>query len=237
MQADSNHVWEIAVPNGPYSVLLGAGDPRTANTLYRLSVEDVLLLDGVSSSSNRWVEGLGTVIVTDGRLTIRNAPDSVNNKLAFVEISAVEPATIEQWRAVHFATTNYAGAATDDADPDSDGLPNLLEYAFGLNPTQADPAGQLVPTLVHKDGAAWFACEFLRNTNATDLTFTVEASNDVAAPEWFQLAAYTSGTGWSGPGKVVEAPASLHRTKVTVFDLQPIGAGASRFVRLQVAPP
>jgi hypothetical protein len=52
-------------------------------------VEDVLLLDGVPTKAARWVEATAQVTVADGRLTIANAPGSVNNKLAFVEIDSL----------------------------------------------------------------------------------------------------------------------------------------------------
>src|SRR6185436_18424409 len=55
MQAGGNHTWSIAVPNGPYSVLLAAGDPSYSGGLYRIAAQDLLLLDGAPTSSNRWV--------------------------------------------------------------------------------------------------------------------------------------------------------------------------------------
>jgi hypothetical protein len=242
MQGGTNHVWEIEVPNGPYSVLLGVGDPLARTNRYQLYAEDLLLLDGTvqitnNFDPNRWLESLGSVLVTDGRLTISNGPDATNNLLAFVEISALEPATIEQWRARYFATTANAGDAASDADPDGDGLPNLLEYAFGLDPTQADPAGQLVPVVLRQDGEDWFACEFLRNTNATDLTFRIQATSDLSAPDWSEVASYRSHSGWSGPGRVVETATSPNQARVRVFDLQSIGSQGSRMVRLQVSCP
>ena len=242
MQAGSNHLWEIAVPNGPYSVLVAAGDPSTRTNRYQIYAEDVLLLDSEvlltnRLDCNRWVESLGTVMVTDGRLTLSNGSDATNNQLAFVELSALEPATIAQWRAVYFATTNNAGPAAANADPDGDGLPNLLEYVFALNPVQADPAGQLAPTVVRKDGAEWFGCEFPRNTAATDLRLIVEASSDLSAREWFTVASYQSGVGWSGPGKVVETPTGPNQARVTVFDVQPTGSRGDRFMRLAASSP
>ena len=102
MQAGGSHTWEIAVPNGPYSVLVAVGDPAYATGAYRILAENLLLLSGAPSAANRWVEAHGTVIVTDGRLTLSNGPGAVSNRLAFVEINALEPATIEQWRAWWF---------------------------------------------------------------------------------------------------------------------------------------
>jgi formylglycine-generating enzyme required for sulfatase activity len=49
---------------------------------------------------------------------------------------------IERWRLTNFGTSAAAEAASDAADPDGDGLPNLFEYATGSSPTvpNASPA-------------------------------------------------------------------------------------------------
>ena len=198
MQSDGNHTWEIAVPNGPYSVLLAAGDPAQTNGIYRIKAEDALLLDGVPSSSNRWVEAQGTVVVTDGRLTLSNDSSALSNRLAFLEISAAEPTTIAQWRAQFFNTTNNTGNAADAANPDSDSAPNLLEYALGLNPTNFDSAAHLSPVLFQTNSTVWFGCTFLRNTNATDLTLQVQAAPSLLSTNWFALATHTTNYGWIG---------------------------------------
>jgi hypothetical protein len=234
VQADGNHVWEIAVPNGPYSVLLAAGDPSFTNGFYRLAAENGLLLDGAPTASNRWVEALGTVLVTDGRLTLTSGPGAISNRLAFVEISAIEPATIAQWRALFFGTTNNLGAAADIADPDGDGIPNLLEYAFGLNPLHLDNASQFSPIIKSNNNTASFGCTFLRNTNATDVSIHVQSAYTLQSPVWQDIAAYGAGSGWSGLASVSESNSAPNAVTVTVLDSQPIPANTNRFLRLAV---
>jgi hypothetical protein len=237
MQAAGSHTWEIAVPNGPYSVLVAAGDPSYTTGTYRIQAENVLLLSGAPSAADRWVEAQGTVIVTDGRLTLSNGSGAVSNRLAFVEISALEPATLEQWRALWFGTTNNSSVAADSADPDNDQLPNFLEYAFGLNPTNADQGWMPSPMVVHTNSADWLAYSFLRNTNATDLTFAVQAAVSLPAPAWTNVLTWTSAAGWSIPALVSEAAVGPGRVRVTVLDAQPINALPRRFLRLLVTRP
>lgn len=79
--------WELAVPNGTYTVRVVAGDPVSHYSVYRITVEGVLTVDGTPTATSRWLEGTQTVTVADGRLTIANAEGSSNNKLCFVEIS------------------------------------------------------------------------------------------------------------------------------------------------------
>ena len=47
--------------------------------------------------------------------------------------------TLDDWRQMHFGTAAGGG---DDDDPEKDGLPNLVEYAFGFDP-ESNSAGQL----------------------------------------------------------------------------------------------
>jgi hypothetical protein len=237
MQTGGNHIWEIAVPSGPYSVLVAAGDPSSSSGIYRLTAENILLLDGAPSASDLWLEGLGTVVVTDGRLSITSGPGAISNRLAYLEISAIQPATISQWRALFFGATNTFGLAADNADPDGDGVPNLLEYAFGLNPLQFDNLPQLSPVMVQTNNAVAFGCTFWRNTNATDLVFRVQVSDSLTAPVWLDLASYNSASGWNGAGRVWETPSSASALTVTALDPQPILMGTNHFLRLRVEYP
>ena len=84
---DANLSWQIAVPNGTYTVRVVAGDPDYTDSDYKINVEGVLTVNGVPTSANHWVEGTKTVTVKDGKLTISNATGSQNNKLDFVEIA------------------------------------------------------------------------------------------------------------------------------------------------------
>jgi alpha-tubulin suppressor-like RCC1 family protein len=45
---------------------------------------------------------------------------------------------IRSWREANFSTSEAEGAAADLADFDSDGVPNLLEFAFGTNPVSSE---------------------------------------------------------------------------------------------------
>jgi len=87
MQKGGTRFWEISVPNGTYNVLIVAGDAAAFDSIYRINVEGVLIVNGTPSSGNRWISGSGTVTVTDGRLTVNNASGSDNNKICFIEIT------------------------------------------------------------------------------------------------------------------------------------------------------
>ncbi len=64
------------------------------------------------------------------------------------------------------------------ADPDGDGLPNLLEYAYRLSPTRPDAAPAV---LVKYEGGALSAELPAWRTEAPDLAVTAEVSSDLGS--------------------------------------------------------
>ena len=87
--SNPNASWEIAVPSGSYSVRIVAGDPTSHASVYRITAEGVLTVNGTPTATNRWLEGSQTVTVTDGRLTIANGAGASGNKICFLEIVRV----------------------------------------------------------------------------------------------------------------------------------------------------
>jgi hypothetical protein len=90
--------------------------------------------------------------------------------------SAQAAATIAAvWRQPWFGTTANTGSAADTADPDQDGIINILERAFNLNPTVADPTGTPYGSLTGNT----FTLTYRKNMAATDLSFQVVSSYDL----------------------------------------------------------
>lgn len=58
-----------------------------------------------------------------------------------VRIARTRGTTFETWRRLRFSTKDLPDAVVsgETADPDGDGIPNLAEYAFGLEANHADP--------------------------------------------------------------------------------------------------
>ena len=87
----AGQLWEIQIPNGRYSVHLVVGEASNFDSVYDVQVEGVTLIAGTPNTDLRWLEGTGTVQVTDGRLSIGNGPTAVNNKVCYVDIAALPP--------------------------------------------------------------------------------------------------------------------------------------------------
>lgn len=155
---------------------------------------------------------------------------------ALVVHGVVAPSPIAQWRQGFWGTPNATGLSADDADPDHDGLANLLEYAFVGIP---DAAAQTpFPRISIADGR--LTLTFFRNVTNTDLTLTVQAADTPAGP-WTDLAQSVNGattTALLGDVAVAESGADPYRT-VEVRDryLTTDPAHPRRFLRVQVTMP
>jgi N-acetylneuraminic acid mutarotase len=85
--------WELAVPNGTYSVRVVAGDPGYYDSVYRINAEGVAIISGTPTSATRWLEGQAVVTIADGRLTLTSGDGYKNNKICFVELTPADAST------------------------------------------------------------------------------------------------------------------------------------------------
>jgi len=119
------------------------------------------------------------------------------------------------WRLDQFGDIEDPDGAPD-ADPDSDGLNNLLEYAFNLDPLAPDTSG--LPVSAFSPQSSHLTLTFLRSR--AELTYEVLASTTLAPDSWTAIA--------TNPGTV-----SLTES-VTVEDPEPVSENPKRFLRLRV---
>ncbi len=139
------------------------------------------------------------------------------------------------WSHLYFTPAQLADTTVSgpDADPDGDGVSNLLEFAFNLDPTFAGPVGMTAETglrglpLVRLEtvaaGAQRLTVEFVRRTagSGAGLTYAVQFATNLAAADWQA----------GGTQSVTPINARWERVKVT--DGVSTG-GAARFARVQV---
>ncbi|MEO5713721.1 MAG: Ig-like domain-containing protein [Luteolibacter sp.] len=83
--------WELAVPNGRYKVRIVSGDSDNVDTQV-LTVEGTNLINGTTTTANRFLDATGTFNVSDGRLTIAPGAGATNTKICFVEITSYDVA-------------------------------------------------------------------------------------------------------------------------------------------------
>ena len=159
-----------------------------------------------------------------------NAPTSVTNTVTVSgggetnllnntasDTTTIIPLTpIQAWRFQWFGLAANSGAAADTAIGTSDGMPNLLKYALGLNPLVAAN----VP-LKGDISSGFLRLTAPRNPGATDVTLSAEVTGNVMGA-------------WTTNGTTVDPSAS---NLFQAHDNTPIAASAERFMRLRVSRP
>ncbi|GAA5483102.1 LamG-like jellyroll fold domain-containing protein [Haloferula sargassicola] len=130
---------------------------------------------------------------------------------------ALTPA--ESWRELHFSARENAGDAADSADPDHDGIENLLERAFGGDPHHAE-AG-LLPA--PDPAQARLSIVYRRAAGQTDLNIEVQESSDLA-------------TGWI-PAAGSETVISDDGTTQWIRFTRPAAGDDALFLRVAVTSP
>ena len=117
-------------------------------------------------------------------------------------------------------------AASADADPDEDGVPNSAEYILGGNPVM--PATADSPVALTSGGNTLFTFRRSDESKTPDVTLTVESGADLVTwPDVFHIGPNTAA---SSPGvTVTENGAAPDTITVTI----PHGNAARLFVRMK----
>ena len=147
-------------------------------------------------------------VVTAVRDSVESVPSS--------EVAATALTAAQIWRQTWFDTTSNTGNAADSADPDNDGLNNLLERALGGNPQFANTA--ILPAI--DPVSPLLTIKYTRAKGFTDLAFTVQESSDVSEASWSTA---------TGTETVIDQGA----TENVKFTVAPGNTGL-KFLRLQV---
>lgn len=168
----------------------------------------------------------GQITGTPTESGIYNATLLATNSLGTAESDLVFTITAPTWTAwqnVNFTSGEFAQTVISGpaADPDGDGLCNLLEYVAASNPKLRDFAP---PELTLTNG--YLELSFYRRRSLTGWRFTVEVSNDLIT--------------WnSGPAYVQEVGVEVvdpRREKVRVRSLTPLSNGSRLFIRMNLTP-
>ncbi len=136
------------------------------------------------------------------------------------------PATFENW------ATRYGLSGADanpNADPNRNGLPNLLEYALGFDPTAVGGPLGTTSGIIEENGQKYLGLSYTKPTGAeapSDIIYAPERASSLASPNW------SSSVVDIVPHSVVPGPGSLET--VTVRSTHPISGTAREFLRLRV---
>lgn len=134
-----------------------------------------------------------------------------------VTVSDAPLSAFESWQHAHFGgNSNDPLVAGELADPDGDGLPNLIEHALGSNPRQAGPSG-ISHDIVQIDGRSFLRLTIPRDPAAGEVTITAQTTSDLSDP-----------ASWTDLDHVIETD------EPSLLVLRDALGGPRRFMRLRV---
>jgi kumamolisin len=143
-----------------------------------------------------------------------------------------EATPYQNWAVSHFGSNSTnPGIAGEAADPNNNGVPNLLEYAFNSNPLQTgtEPL-PVVTTVQDSNGLEHLAITYTEINTDPNLTCTVQVTSDLmqVTDQWHSGSSYTT---------VVPPTPTVNGnvTTWTVMDNTAISTVSKRFIRLQVS--
>ena len=193
---------------------------------------DISILNNSQGSTNK------TVFLTLSNVSGGAYLGSPSTAVLTITNSAPAPSAYAIWKTTHFGdNANDPLIAGDNADPDGDGVPNILEYAFGTDPNVADLNKPVTGIVLSNQ----FQLQFNRNLSATDLTYTAQAAFGFPG-EWSNVVTFLPNTGWqtNTPGSTViesEPTGEPPDQQVQVIITDPVTpATTNRFFQLKIQP-
>ncbi|MGC9451659.1 MAG: hypothetical protein ACP5I4_09445, partial [Oceanipulchritudo sp.] len=124
-------------------------------------------------------------------------------------------APMEEWQLAHFTQAEIdAGLAAPEMDVETipDGIPNILEYAFGMDPRVGDAhLAQFLTSLAEDGETLYLDVTFRRNPEATDVSFSLETSRTAGTISWS-----TESPAWEGAAGTDFDGMPLHTYRVEV---------------------
>jgi hypothetical protein len=150
-------------------------------------------------------------------------------------LTIIQP-PISAWKLAYYgADANNPAIAGDSADPQNDGIVNLLAYAYALNPL----VGNTNP-LTGRIAGNQFQLNFPRNLAASDITYNIQSSANLNL--WSNLLIFTAATGWvtNVAGATVSEsatnglPPNQYVNVIATTSTNVMGNAANQFLRLQI---
>lgn len=186
-----------------------------------------------------------TVTFTPGGVGTRSAALHIANNLLGsknpfdITISGTGLTAADSWRQDKFNTTSNTGNAADSADPNGNGIVNLIEYALNGDPTGSTAGTGILPT-ASANGTNHLQLAFTRYLDRNDITLTVQGVDSLTAT-WTDLAQSINGAAFTvlASGASVNETGTGNTRAVEVGDLYLMTdpAHPQRFMRLKVTRP
>ncbi len=220
----------------PLLVPLAVGGDAVAGTHYAALPTSVLIPAGAASATLS-VTPVGDALAQGDRtvtVTVAGDYSLAAGAPASATVTVVDK-PYDAWRFAAFDAAQLTDEAVsgDEADPDADGLVNLLEYALGGAPLDAADGPGIAPALGLADGVETgerhLTLSYTQPAGRDDLAYVVEWSADLTA-------AWQSGAGVAEETARVPAEGGGGE-RVTVRSTATLAEQARQFLRLRVTRP
>lgn len=201
----------ITVSGGTLSAFSGSGTSYSA------------IFTPASNSTASGLVSVPNASFSDSAGNTNSDGSDPDNSVSFV----VDTRLYEAWLAARFNSAQLADPAISgpSADPDADGIPNLLEYAFAREPLTADSPAALPAAAIGLDGR--LTLTYFQAASRPDLVFTPEWTSDLTGT-WQSSATYLT---------EISRTATAGGENVTIRGEATLTVAPAQFLRLRVTRP
>ena len=215
----------ITTPGAERTAITWENVPFYGDSSRRASMQLELWRNGVVTIT--WLAGTASADAIVGISPGRGHPNPFfESDFSHYAAQAQQPG-IMAWRAEKFSATELfdPSLSGETADPDRDGLSNLIEYAFSREPQASDSRPLSEIGTVEENGQRYLTLTFARARHIFDVTLQPQFSTDLV--HWDTLGIQVGPAIDLGGG----------REQLTYRDTLPLTPDASRFGRIQVETP
>lgn len=162
------------------------------------------------------------------QLTLASSTNYLVGSPSTATVTIIEPTPYQAWKLSEFGSNAYVASIGGDlADPNHNGIPNLLEYAFNSHPLVDGSNPLPTESMIQNSGNSYLALTYTQLNNDPNLTYTVQVTGDLTlqTDQWHSGPSYTT---------VVSQQTNGNTIQMTVRDNTSMSQASKRFIRVQV---
>jgi len=183
--------------NGDLTVAYAIGGSATPDGDYVALPGTLIISNGcshavltVAAVRDDLAEGPETV-----EITLLKCPDYGIRGSASAAVTIAD-VPVDDWRRTYFAGPDLTNAmiSGDSADPDRNGIPNLMEYVLGRHPLMTNTTPAFTTSVSRVFEADYYMVFYDRRTNLPDATCRVMVNTNLLETNWLSGPAYVEET-------------------------------------------
>lgn len=215
----------IGSTTSPLLVPLAWGGTALPGTHYQTPPDTALIPAGASSTTVTITPIADDLAQGDRTITLTVTQDfSLSVGTPSTAFATIEDKPYDSWRFARFTLEQLDDPATSGptADPDADGLSNLLEYAFNRAPLTSDATDAIPASSIDANG--YLNLSFFQASDRPDLSYLVEWTDDLTTT-------WRSGPDYTTLDSTTTAPGG---NQLTVRAVTPLTDTPRQFLRVRV---